>query len=699
MLFRSVFTVLLLYTSSHPLYEFIINKIFNIFPCFPFVLFIFLQASVHRPRHVGIKRNENNTSTVATNIHTTTTASTNALATTNNGITAANNMQTGNNSMAIQRPSYQQYQQQRRLQFQQQHIQKQMHLQQPYQVVNIQMNGHQQQQHKFQKPKGPTYELQFQQQPPLIQTQMNNSQQQQQQNQGLNQPQYLAARISNSSPGAATANRQNIGQLQQPQHTTKTRIPVQHQRATPTHQQQHQNHQQQQQHATFNQISKNATNLLNDIYERNLLNHTTFQENEQHQLQFQQQQPQHHQLQFATQQQLQQKTLNREQIPLPNNLQGTGQIWLHKTPKTQIHTMKLPAPPQQSPPPTSVTYQLSDSYVDPVDTKKHFLSDAHNHQPPPPPAPLNHVYETIKERPPIPPPPPERNQNMTNAPPPPLPPSRLLKKKLMAAAANNSKTHKSHKKSSHDKDSDKKAHNKMLHVQPPAYVAPPPLLANGVNKILNQYPYSLQQRTKADGEHRAILYQQLREQNQKIQQQQQDSKNPSQNEINEKVHQQQHSSLSHQQHQANQQQQYTREHPLGAHDESVAPPLPTQNFAINNNPNNFNQYATLDEHDAPLSVEHTLQQAGLLPQSTSSTTNGCMNSIVNNNGGGSCNNNNRNNRPSALPIVFEEDTGEFQDVLVLEEDGTAKLPYRHGKKIEVSLETAQAMAAAAYYAR
>ncbi|GBO99075.1 hypothetical protein EVAR_73609_1, partial [Eumeta japonica] len=99
---------------------------------------------------------------------------------------------------------------------------------------------------------------------------------------------------------------------------------------------------------------------------------------------------------------------------------------------------------------------------------------------------------------------------------------------------------------------------------------------------------------------------------------------------------------------------------------------------------------TLDEHDTALSVEHTLQQAGLLPSTSSSSSS----SSINNSSSAAHNNNitishNRHNRPSALPIVFEEDTGEFQDVLVLDPDGTAKLPYRHGKKIEVSLETAQ----------
>ncbi|KNC31316.1 hypothetical protein FF38_14309, partial [Lucilia cuprina] len=668
-------------------------------------------ASVHRPRHVGMKRNENNTAT--------TTAV--ALATTNNGNTAAI-MHMGNNAMAMQRPSYQQYQQQRRIQFQQQQqqqhqqLQKQMHLQQPYQVVNVgnvQMSAQQQQQQKLQKLKGSTYELNFQQQPSP--SSLHHPQQQQQQ-QGVNHTQYLPAGIANMN---SPSNRPSTGQIQQPQHSNKTRIPIQHQKMTPPHQQQQQQqlqHQQHQQQATFNQISKNATNLLNDIYERNLLSHTTFQENEQHQ------QQQHLQFAIHQQQQLQQKTLNRAQIPLHNQLQNSGQIWLHKTPKAQIHSMKLPTPPAQTAvtQQQTATYQLSDSYVDPVDTKKHFLFDAHNHQPPPPPAPLNHVYETIKERPPMPPPPPERNQNMNN--PPPLPPSRLLKKKLMAAAANNhsntSKSHKSHKKSAHDKDLDKKPHNsKMLHIQPPAYVAPPPLLANGTNKTPSQYPYSLQQRTKADGEHRSILYQQLREQNQK-QQQQQQNKTPTTNEVNEKVQQlpagsscinkhvaikQQHPQYSQQQHQC------TREHPLGAHDENhmQAPPLPTQN-ANNNIPSTHTSTATsnpecmmnitLDEHDAPLSVEHTLQQAGLLPQSSTNSVsvNGNNNNVSNNNINS---NNNRNNRPSALPIVFEEDTGEFQDVLVLEQDGTAKLPYRHGKKIEVSLETAQAMAAAAYYAR
>lgn len=152
----------------------------------------------------------------------------------------------------------------------------------------------------------------------------------------------------------------------------------------------------------------------------------------------------------------------------------------------------------------------------------------------------------------------------------------------------------------------------------------------------------------------------------------------------------------------------TREHPLGAHDENVA--ATTHTIANNFNKNVqsptpattvVNEMSALEETMETmehLSVEHTLHQAGLLQPNSGSTTNSSSAGSASASGQHN-NNNNRNNRPNALPIVFEEDTGEFQDVLVLEPDGTAKLPYRHGKKIEVSLETAQAMAAAAYYAR
>ena len=673
-----------------------------------------LQASVHRPRHVAIKRNEN--STAAGNSHATNNAATNG------GTIAAINMQqhtAGNNALALQRPTYQQYQQQRRIQFQQQHqqhqqqqqqqdLQKQMQMhlqQQPYQVVqveNAQMNGQLQYQQQ-KKPKSTFHEMQLQQQ-------QQQQQQLQMQQHVMNHGPYLPNAMTNTNGVTNRLSVSQIQQLQQQQHSNKSRIPVQHQKITiPRQQLQHQQQQQQQLHqqTSFNQISKNATNLLNDIYERNLLNQTTFIDKEQQQ----------QQLQFAAQHlQQQQKIISRAQISLPSQLQNSNGLWLHKTTKAQIHSMKLPAPPQTE---QQTLFQLSDSYVDPVDTKKHFLLDAHNHQPPPPPAPLNHVYETIKERPPMPPPPPERNQN-SQQPPPPLPPSRLLKKKLMAAAASNSRPYKSHKKTSHEKDGETKAHNKMLHIQPPAYIAPPPLVANAISKTPAQYPYSLQQRTKADGEHRSILYQQLREQNLKQQQQIQQSRTTATNDGNEKEQQQQQQqqgeATTGNKHLNNkQQQQCTREHPLGAHDEKLSNVSSTTTQNNNNNNNNITSSSNvtsvagcaivtcedlpLDEHDVPLSVEHTLQQAGLLPTNTSSTSvpiNNMNNSNSNNNYN---NNNNRHNRPSALPIVFEEDTGEFQDVLVLENDGTAKLPYRHGKKIEVSLETAQAMAAAAYYAR
>lgn len=683
-----------------------------------------LQASVHRTRHAGLKRND-------------------ATVSATNGTTAAIVHTPGNTTMpstgaaaAATRPTYQQYQQQRRMQFQQQqqqqlhhqqNQQKQLQLQQPYYSVNIA---------NLPKSKGggptgtgpgsggmsvgPGYDIQHQQ----MQIVNHPSQ---------NQQHFMHAGSMGNSAGNGQQQQQqqrlNNGQIQQPQQETKllnsqaiSRIPIQHQKMQP-HLQQHAQHQQQQQQhlpgaSTFNHISKNATNLLNDIYERNLLSHTTFAENEQQQflLQQQQQQQHHHQQQFM---QLQRNAV-RPQIPLPPT--ANSQNWPQKSPLKTFN--KIIAPPTSAAtfhqPQQQQHFQFSDSYVEPVDTKKHFLLES---QPPPPPAPLNHVYETIRERSPMPPPPPERNQTANNAPPP-LPPSRLLKKKLMASQAaaqgvgTNGRTHKSHKKSSHDKELDKKSHGKLTYNQPPAYVAPPPLVApNSSPKMpVSQYPqYNPQQRTKADGEHKSMLYQQLREQKmQHHQQQQQKMMTPTPSEIGGCGTQplsnnlQKHSNPSTA---CKVNGNATREHPLGAHDENSQTTITNPNPNANSTPtsgNNNTPTALNDvqvameemEHDnlQQLSVEQALQQAGLLPNS-SSCNNANNSSSSTSATAAQQNNNGRHNRPSALPIVFEEDTGEFQDVLVLEHDGTAKLPYRHGKKIEVSLETAQAMAAAAYYAR
>ncbi|XP_061391873.1 methylcytosine dioxygenase TET-like [Musca vetustissima] len=669
-------------------------------------------ASVHRTRHAGMKRNDaatiNNTSAAATN-----------------GTTAAIVHTTGNTMAAgvsggcggsggggtTSRPSYQQYQQQRRMQFQQQQQQqKQMHFQQPYYSVNIAnmpktkcaTNIGQQQQQQIVGGAGPVYDVQQkqQQQNHFLQTSALHHNHQQQQQRLNHCQQQLTSKSLNSQ--------------------AMSRIPIQHQKMQPQPHQQLQNphhhlnqqQQQQQQHqlpttSTFNHISKNATNLLNDIYERNLLSQTTFgTENEQQQQQF------------------------MPQIPLPPAANGS-QNWSQKSRELKTFN-KIIAPPTSGA--TSIYqpshFQFSDSYVEPVDTKKHFLMES---QPPPPPAPLNHVYETIKERPPLPlpPPPPERNQNVNNTPPP-LPPSRLLKKKLLAAAAaaaqgegNTGRSgHKSHKKSSHDKqlEQDKKSHhhhnNKLAHNQPPAYVAPPPItMASNVSSTKNPAqpaPYNPQQRTKADGEHKSMLYQQLREQKlQHHQQQQQQKLMPSTESAGNGG---QHLSNNMQKHNADKLPvNGMREHPLGAHDEGVTTDQPTTNNNHNSQPAAVvptsgqngetitNDIIDMEPECQPdtdgmqqLTVEQALHQAGLLPNSNSNNNNS---SAITATAQGSSNNNGHNNRPSALPIVFEEDTGEFQDVLVLEEDGTAKLPYRHGKKIEVSLETAQAMAAAAYYAR
>ncbi|XP_075151161.1 uncharacterized protein LOC142225272 [Haematobia irritans] len=676
-------------------------------------------ASVHRTRHAGLKRND--------------------AGTTNNGTTAAI-VHTQGNSTALNgvggnmRPTYQQYQQQRRMQFQQQQQQKQqqqpMQLQQPYYTVNIAnlpkskatnagcstTNGL----HVVGGGGGGgvgvgsgvlSYDIQHQQMPAVNQT---NQHFMQAPNHGLNSGQLQQQPHIHAQQTKSSLNSQAM-----------SRIPIQHQKMQHLQQQQQQQQQHHQPVSTFNHISKNATNLLNDIYERNLLSHTTFVESDQQQQQ--QQQLLLQQQQFL----LHQRNSGRPQIPLPQT--NNAPNWSQKSTLKSFN--KIIAPPTSGAS-YQQHFQFSDSYVEPVDTKKHFLIES---QPPPPPAPLNHVYETIRERPPMPPPPPERNQ----AAPPPLPPSRLLKKKLMAshgvgqggvASATNGgcgtsgRTHKSHKKSSHDKELDKKAAahaSKLTHNQPPAYVAPPPLLApNGPNAKMTATPagYNPQQRTKADGEHKSMLYQQLREQKiQHHQQQQQQqhklmqplaengaSVNGAGNvqHLNNNLPKQGSSSASSTPSQfCKMGGNAMREHPLGAHDENT-PMAPHTNTATttnhnvssncNNNTTTSEDIVTLEDHDQELmqqlSVEQTLQQAGLLPtNSGTSNTPAVPPSAVQNNNG-------RNNRPSALPIVFEEDTGEFQDVLVLEQDGTAKLPYRHGKKIEVRLETAQAMAAAAYYA-
>uniref|UniRef100_A0A1B0AWU5 Uncharacterized protein n=1 Tax=Glossina palpalis gambiensis TaxID=67801 RepID=A0A1B0AWU5_9MUSC len=336
----------------------------------------------------------------------------------------------------------------------------------------------------------------------------------------------LVSKSLNSEPKISRIPTQQVNMPQQMQ---------QQQRQQQQQQQQHQQQKKQQQRTaltTVNQISRSATTCLNDIYERNSLNQTTFMAIEDKQRLTQGQQI-HHQ---------------GKQVAKPSH-----PMWQQKHHKP-THFLKLPAPPPLLPlthQPIGAGYphyfQFSEPYTEPMDSKNHFLNE------PPPPAPLNHVYETIKERSPISPPPPDRLQAINNTLPPPLPPSRLIKKKIIQASSNQSRSHKTHRKSSTEKEAEKKGYSKMFASQPPAYTAPPALVIGSV----------------------------------------------------------------------------------------------AGSTAVANGANN--------------------------------TTNV------------------RYQRPSALPIVLEEEAGEFQDVLVLEEDGTAKLPYRHGK-IEVSLETAQAMAAAAYYA-
>uniref|UniRef100_A0A1B0AIV4 Uncharacterized protein n=1 Tax=Glossina pallidipes TaxID=7398 RepID=A0A1B0AIV4_GLOPL len=399
-------------------------------------------------------------------------------------------------------------------------------------------------------------------------------------------------------------------------------------------------------------------------------------------------------------------------------------MWQQKHYKA-THFLKLPAPPPLLPmthQPIGAGYphyfQFSEPYVEPMDSKNHFLNE------PPPPAPLNHVYETIKERSPISPPLPDHLQTINNTLPPPLPPSRLLKKKITQASSNQSRSHKTHRKSSTEKEAEKKGYSKMFALQPPAYIAPPALLisTNNSNTQGSTKQYNLQQRTKADGEQKSYIYQQLKEQKQQQQQQQQQQPQPQQksNTLQSEVHEKLIKNPNMMQQKPS--QQGMREHPVGANGEIKFPLI--SNEVLNNSNSNSNSNTNTNISNAnnnsfvndmttattmmttmmmdgnedccqQFSVEHTLQQAGLLHNTNTVSGSIAGSTAVAN---GANNTNVRYQRPSALPIVFEEEAGEFQDVLVLEEDGTAKLPYRHGK-IEVSLETAQAMAAAAYYAR
>ncbi|XP_050321681.1 kinesin-like protein GA13060 isoform X1 [Bactrocera neohumeralis] len=725
-----------------------------------------------------------------------------------------------------QRQSYHQYQQQRKLQHQ---LQQQQQQQQQQQSVGNENSSAAQ---KLAKTTRNWNEQQQQlQQPSTVDTAPKQSI-------AVSMPQSLVAAtaVNHGRPAMQQINA-NGGPQRDVSPTKASRIPLQ--------QQQHNQVQ-----PNFNQISKTATNLLNDIYERHLLNQTTFQaehsqerpHQSQQQPQQQQQQanklqqqpqlqPRHHlqqhrflaarqvgqevELNFASssaqyQQQQQRNQQHAQQSPRHFLSFGNQQAQQHHSFGTQeggnsalatfvpihgsnkqhvaqkpVHFLKLPPPPPLAAPPSNAGgqnesvppkefgsytsyqqhFQFSDAYVEPVDSRKHFLlqSDAASTaNPPPPPAPLNHVYETIKERPPMPPP---KNARTAEAggedEAPPLPPSRQLRKRLVAAAAkvgsNKRTTTTANTNGSQSKmdagqlGGNGKLNSKLLPMQPPAYVAPPAAgpAKQSIPKLppQQQQQYNPQQRTKADGEQRPYLYQQLRE---RQQQQASALKTTAQRQPQHHLQQQQ------QQHQRPNHPQ-VREHPLGAHaDQHGAQKLQSQpqqqQFTNTNNSQqkpvenmitqsavaltttkatvhatstpsappttaNSNSICATSIDVSDSSVELMLQQAGLLHSHATSLTahsggggggaNKAPQTAYNNNANhtGGIGNNNSNNisnlhptRPTALPIVFEEDTGEFQDVLVLEEDGTAKLPYRHGK-IEVRLETAQAMAAAAYYAR
>ncbi|XP_036341554.1 transcription factor 20-like [Rhagoletis pomonella] len=699
-----------------------------------------------------------------------------------------------------QHQSYHQYQQQRKLQ---QQLQQQHYQQQQQQSIGNENSSAAQ---KLAKTSRNWNEQQQQQQQILRQQAQAPAQYQQQQshtNTGdtaakqsiavVGMPQSLVAGGHAAGHGRPAMQQINANiELQRDLSPAKTsRIPLQ---------------QQQQQQTNFNQISKTATNLLNDIYEHHLLSQTTFQvdgtqerqqqrPNWQQKQQLQQQrflaarqvgqevelnfassssqqqrsQPQQNQSQQRTQQWPRhfRSAANQQQQPFDSSHEDVDRLSsaatfvpIHGGPNQQhvaqkpVHFLKLPPPPPPPPaPPTNQPgvkqesihstelggylsyqqhFQFSDAYVEPVDSRQHFLlqSDAAAN-PPPPPAPLNHVYETIKERPPLPPPKNLRKSGAEDVAPP-LPPSRQLKKRLLAAKAGGNKraatatTNNSHSKLDAGQLGGK-LNSKLLPMQPPAYVAPPAAATKQViqqqqQQQQQQHQYNPQQRTKADGEQRPYLYQQLRERQQQQQQQQQSR--------SEHIQVREHPLGAHaDQHGAQQQQQQKTQKAAEimitqpavaltttkATIHATAATVSTQVLSSSTTSNSQPTTCGISAIDVSDSSVELLLQAGLLKSShatsltamhSNSGINKSAHATNNNNAkhnGGNANNNNlpttsHHQRPTALPIVFEEDTGEFQDVLVLEEDGTAKLPYRHGK-IEVRFETAQAMAAAAYYAR
>ncbi|XP_067623434.1 kinesin-like protein CG14535 [Eurosta solidaginis] len=787
-------------------------------------------ASVHRPRHNAAGKRD---------------AASKGLATAN-----------GTTALQQQRPSFHQYQQQRRLQ---QQLQQQKQQQQLQQVATSNENSN-----ITQKPNKSNRNWSEQQQLEI--------RRQQQQQQSIATHTATKQSIAVAMPQSFLAGQSKTTTNQRAESdlspTKTSRIPMQQQQ------------QGQQQQSNFNQISKTATNLLNDIYERHLLSHTMFPSDGAHEKQqeVQKQQLQHQQQQMMQQQQEQQKqqkllqqqhalkhqklarhhqqqqgflaahqmghevepnvasaATQQQQQNQPRHFSTTAHnekhhatqdvatkslatfVPIHSVNKQHVaqkplHFLKLPPPPpvpptiSQNQPLTEKRtsadlgsyksyhehFQFSDGYVEPVDSRPHFLlqSDTANaNQLPPPPAPLNHVYETIKERPPLPPP---KNvgtypgidagglQSKDNEAPP-LPPSRQLRgrRSTLGNNGNAGGTAGRVAKLGHDKRGTAtttatmnsghmrvegsglglggKLNSKMLPMQPPAYVEPPYAGVQQASQQMQQQTqqqqqqrhklqqhqqYNSAQRTKADGEQRPYLYQKLREQQQQKQQMQQQVQHQQP-----QSSQQQITKLATHPHSAQNNQQ--REHPLGAHAEhngaqqqhqqqkhtisvqqkraaaakSTEIMLP-QSAAITSNskatvhatPTNTASLSTTAIDVSDSSVEFLLHQAGLLHSHATSLR--AHHSNIKNVQATNINSNNSNNtadhigahtsnsiiasshptRPTALPIVFEEDTGEFQDVLVLEEDGTAKLPYRHGK-IEVRLETAQAMVAAAYYAR
>lgn len=502
-----------------------------------------------------------------------------------------------------------------------------------------------------------------------------------------------------------------------------------------TQQQTQSQHHQQKQHATdmtqspsghlqslqYRPVFSNNTHHLYDIYERNLLAQTIFIEQNQHH------KKQRYQSPICT------PSAITKKYSLTHNISKSVQATVSADNGTlSFFNQQFSAYnyPMQH-------FKFSEVLYNSASNRK-ISSSIHTRKPlsppsSPSPTSLNHVYETINERasirpfapqlsaptplpppafpelPALPPPPTHLRQIVnydlplsTSSPSPPLPPLpppiRVLKSKhsfnTTNAPSSVDNTQKTNRKSlSNDKDSDrdkdKKSYMKLMTVANPKHIITVKLPANSYVK----------------NNHHPTLFQKVF--------------NPQQGRTKSNV----------ESNTLNQQQMSLGKHLSGILETKVIKPINANVDGIpNNNINNIQKNKLQQDNSShisstvkltddrkefalvcqtPLSVEYSLHQDGSLScrskySNTAATTYPDSSNNSNNKYGNSNSNSqasSREQQKSSLPIIFEEQLGDFQDVLLIDEAGTAKLLYRHGKVVEVRLETAQAMAAAAYYAK